>query len=51
MHQILKDLLDCADKIGIVEGINSYGGYFTVVGTTRIDGQPFELTLKMEDMA
>ena len=49
MNTILKDLLEFADRMGVVDSMNCYdNGYMTVDGKTH-DGKKFSITLHFEE--
>ena len=49
MNTILKDLLDFADKVGVVTKMLCYeDGFLTVEGKTR-DGKKFDITLDIKE--
>lgn len=50
MNTILKNLLDFADRIGVVDQMLCYDhGFVTVEGRTRVEEKKFSITLRFEE--
>lgn len=50
MNTVLKDLLEFADRIGVVSKMLCYDEEFcTVEGKTRVTGKKFEITLRIKE--
>ena len=50
MNTTLKNILDFADRIGVVDQLLCYDhGFVTVVGRTRAEEKKFTITLRIEE--
>lgn len=50
MNTILKNLLEFADRMGVVDQLLCYdNGFITVEGRTRVEEKKFSITLRIEE--